>query len=267
MSIQNSIVIVNCNGGESLQAALTALKLQEAVTTEVIVVDNASFDDPTELVKRQFPQVRLIRLESNRGYAAAANRGMHESRGQVVVFCHADVMASVHGLTELADHVREGAGRRVVGVAPRVVGRDGVEQPTVGRLPTLARGAMGVLNPPAARRVYRSSLDHLADHEWVAMPCIAFDCDVLARLGGFDKQFFCYYHDADLCARLHERSHRILFRRDVTVIHTGGAPGDAVPDHLARLMRKDQQRYFRKHRPAWEGNFLDLQANILRKAV
>src|SRR5207237_3866811 len=100
---------------------LANLAVGEAVTSEVIVVDSGSFDESADVVREDFPTVRLIRLEDNRGFSVAANRGFAEATGEVVVFCHADIVTEIHHLAELADRVREGGDARVEAGSPPLV--------------------------------------------------------------------------------------------------------------------------------------------------
>src|SRR5688572_20537391 len=143
MPVQNSIVIVNFDNATGLRRMLANLKMEESTASEVIVVDNASGDDSAAVVKRDFPHVKLVRREKNKGFAVGANRGIRQALGDVVVVCHSDVLADVHVLAELADRVREGATRRVVAAVPRVIDARGGEQPFVGELPGLGRAMVG----------------------------------------------------------------------------------------------------------------------------
>jgi N-acetylglucosaminyl-diphospho-decaprenol L-rhamnosyltransferase len=265
---QNSIIIVSHNKKASLRAMLEALELEHATTSEIIVVDNASFDDSADMVASEFPQVKLIRGQHNRGFAASAQRGINSASGTVAILCHGDLIAPIHTLAELADHLRvatqKGAGSRTVAAIPRVLGKDRVDQPTVGRLPGLGRGMIGVFNPSAARRLYVPYLDHVADHEWASFTCFAIDLEALGRIGMLDPRFFLYYADADLCHRIHDKGWRIAIRRDLSVVHTGASGNDPLPEHLKRIMRKDQQQYFTKHRSSWEQKLLNVDAKLYR---
>lgn len=254
--VTNSIIIVNYNAAPSLRALLNSLDLSNATTTEVIVVDNASIDDSREMVRNQFPSVKLVELETNRGFGAAINRGLNEAVGDVVAICHSDVIATVHVITELCDRVREGRGRRVAAVVPRLIGLDKQEAPSAARMPGLGRGIVGVFAPSRAQRKFVPHLDHAADHEWAMCACAAFDRETLDAAGGFDQGFFLYYVDADLCRRLHERSYRILFARDLAVVHGKQFAESAMAPHLGRLLRKDQLRFFAKHHPKWQRHVL-----------
>lgn len=254
--VTNSIIIVNYNAAESLRALLNSLDLANATTTEVIVVDNASMDDSRRMVRDEFKNVKLIEIEINRGFGAAINRGLEESLGDVVAICHSDVIATVHVITELCDRVREGRHRRVAAVAPRLIGLDKREAPSAARLPGLTRGLLGVFSPGHAQRKFVPHLDHASDHEWALCACAAFDRETLDEAGGFDQGFFLYYADADLCRRLHERSYRILFARDLAVVHGKQFAENVMAPHLGRLLRKDQLRYFAKHHPKWHRHVL-----------
>lgn len=267
MAIFTSIIIVTFNAHDSLKAMLGGLKVQEAPGVEVIVVDSGSFDATATMVRDQFADVvRLVELEKNAGFAAAANAGIARSHGDVLVICHADLLASAHDLAELADIVREGAPRRVAAAIPRLVGVDGSEIPTVGRLPGFWRNLAGVFSPGMTRKRHLPTLDHVADHEWADLICLAIDAAALTKLGGFDERFFLYFHDMDLCQRLHEAGLRILIRREITVVHSGDRKR-LVP-HRVRLMRNDLRKYWSKYRSTLEQSTLrvaDKATGILRR--
>jgi glycosyltransferase involved in cell wall biosynthesis len=86
-----SVVIPTFNGGEWLLEAIASCLQRQAVTPEVIVVDDASTDDTPDRVAAAFPQVRLVRLPSNSGSGSAGrNRGLELSRGRYVKFLDHD---------------------------------------------------------------------------------------------------------------------------------------------------------------------------------
>jgi GT2 family glycosyltransferase len=248
----NSIIVVSFSNKPALLALLNALQLQEATSTEVIVVDSASFDDSADAVRDQFPQAKLLRRKSNAGFFAAANAGIDRAEGDVVVVCHADVFTDVHMLAELGDQAREAGGKKVVAVVPRLVSVDGSEQPFVGTLPKLGTGVAGALYPPAAWQCRVPFLDHVAEHEWARFVCVAFNRNLLEMIGVFDERFFLYCGDADLCARIHAKNNRILISKSVKVTHAGAAMGKHIPSHLVRILAKDQEQYAMKHFPAWQ---------------
>src|SRR5688500_6745549 len=98
MPVQNSIVVVNFDNAAGLRRMLANLKMEESTAGEVIVAAAASPDDSAAVVKRDFPHVKLVRREKNKGSAVGANRGMRQALGDVVVVCQSDVIADVHVL-------------------------------------------------------------------------------------------------------------------------------------------------------------------------
>ena len=76
-----SVVIPNWNGRRFLERCLSALRRQTVGDVEVVLVDNASSDDSVELVRRRFPEVEVVQLRSNAGFAAAMNAVIRRARG------------------------------------------------------------------------------------------------------------------------------------------------------------------------------------------
>ncbi len=164
--ISNSIVVVSFNSKAAVLALLKSLHIEEATSSEVILVDSGSFDGTREVISEQYPMVKIVPLKTNRGYFAAANKGMDQAEGDIVTLCHADVIADVHTLAELADQAREAEGRKVAAVIPRLLSVDGSPQGNVGNFPTLGSSIAGVFSPPAGLKCHVPALDHVAPHEW-----------------------------------------------------------------------------------------------------
>ena len=255
MPASNSIVIVNHECRDGLRALLHSLKMEETLDTEVIVVDNASFDGSADMVAQDFPNVLLVRRDSNCGFAAGANAGVDQSHGDVVVICHSEIVASAHTLAELADRVREGSGRKVGAIVPRLLDREQHDLPVAGPFPGIRLGITGALSPQAGRKMFIPYLEHATDAEWALMKCVAVSRGVFDVIGGFDEQFFLYYHDADFSRRLYNKQFRILFDHEISVIDASDQ-SKTIPAHLLRIIRKDQEKFLAKHLPGWQYKFV-----------
>ncbi|MGC2423987.1 MAG: glycosyltransferase family 2 protein [Nitrospirota bacterium] len=96
-----SVVIPNYNRADLLGACLASLRAQTYRDFEVIVVDNGSDDGSSEMAAKDFPEVRLIRLEENKGFSAAVNRGIKKSVGELVALLNNDAEADPAWLSEL----------------------------------------------------------------------------------------------------------------------------------------------------------------------
>ena len=99
-----SIVIPNFNGTEHLETCLASLQqLQYSGGFETIIADNASSDGSVELVKRRFPDVKVVELEENLGFAAACNRGARDAQSGIVAFLNNDMRVEPTWLAALVE--------------------------------------------------------------------------------------------------------------------------------------------------------------------
>ncbi len=98
-----SVLILNYNGREFIEACLRSVYAQDCPLREVLVVDNGSSDGSPEVVKERFPQARLIEAGTNLGFAGGMNLGIRESQGDMLLLLNPDVVLEsgyVEGLVE-----------------------------------------------------------------------------------------------------------------------------------------------------------------------
>ncbi len=96
-----SIIIPNWNGAPHLPACLASLRAQTVPDFEIIVADNASIDDSLALLARDFPEVRVVRLDRNRGFTGACNAGFRTARGDIQILLNNDTEAAPDWLAEV----------------------------------------------------------------------------------------------------------------------------------------------------------------------
>src|SRR5258708_199542 len=88
-----SIVIPNWNGAKHLSTCLNALRAQTYPSLEIIVADNASADESRAILTRDYPEVRLVALTSNRGFTGACNAGIEAASGTYIALLNNDTEA------------------------------------------------------------------------------------------------------------------------------------------------------------------------------
>jgi hypothetical protein len=210
-------VIVNWNGRRFLDACLDALRAQEGVAFETILVDNASTDGSVEHVRERFPWVRVVSLPENRGFAGGNNAGVREARGRYVALLNNDTAADAGWLRALLGGVDEAAGFALASSCvvymhdPQVVDSAGDGMLRWG-------GAFKHHHGGAAAGVRESREVFGVCGAACLMPKAVFD-----ELGGFDEHFFASHEDVDLSYRARLRGYRCRYVADALVRHHGSA--------------------------------------------
>jgi len=250
-----SVVIPAWNRRELLRACLVSVEraLAGLADTEVIVVDDAGTDGGAERVEREFPGVRLLRQRENGGFARAANRGMEEARGELLLLLNSDTELRAEDLRRLLDFLEEHP--EYAGAVPRLVGPDGATQRACMAFPSfftplffgtpLERWWPG---SPALRRYFLRDFDHLSDRDVEQPPasCWLLRRSAWSRVGAFDERLELFFNDVDWCRRLAAAGGRLRFVADAVVLHHGGASTARREDFVVRW-QTDRLRYVAKH--------------------
>jgi GT2 family glycosyltransferase len=212
-----SVVIVTWNGRRYLEDCLSAVAAQEGVSTEVILVDNASTDGTAEWVRQRFPWVRLVALAENRGFAGGNNAGVREARGRLVALLNNDTIAESGWLRALRRGLDERAGFALA--ASRIVYmHDSTVIDSAGDGMLRAGGAF--------KRHHGAAVDAARESGEVFGVCGAaclLPKSVYDELGGFDEDFFASHEDVDLSYRARLLGYRCRYVADAVVRHHGSA--------------------------------------------
>jgi glycosyltransferase involved in cell wall biosynthesis len=203
VSVRFSIVIPTYNRASTLRCCLRAASVQTYPDYEVIVVDDASADSTGEMVRREFPHVRYLRQETNRGPAAARNRGIEAATGEIVAFTDDDCLVPSDFLARLAGGYR---------TYPDVAGVGGyLEAPDE----VLRSNAFAQYEAHVTHQVYRAGpTPYLGGFECPAggTSAMSYRREVLLVVGGFDAQFTAAAgEDADLKLRIVQRGFSLLY--------------------------------------------------------
>lgn len=219
-----SVVIPTHNNLRLLGECLASLREQDypqdALST--VVVDNGSTDGTAERVGARFPEVKIVRLETNSGFAAACNRGAADASGEYVAFLNDDAVAAQGWVSGLFAGLHAG-GEGSVCVASHIRSRDGEEIEYSGASANLfgvgrPRSPWGWADVPAppgeGDPVLFASGGAMLIHRRAFLDA-----------GGFDPQFFAYFEDVDLGWRLWLLGHKVVYAPSAVVRHIGGATG------------------------------------------
>lgn len=221
---------------------------------EVVVVDNASGDGTAEMVQQEFPGVRLIANESNRGFAAGNNQAIEATRAPFVLLLNPDTEVQEGALAALLDVFAED--ERVGAAAPQLLLPDGrVQQSCRGfpePIPVLAE-AVGLarLFPRSkmlgAYRMRGWGHDTRREVDQPMASALALRREALDEVGPFDEDFPLYFNDVDLCYRLKEAGWKILFEPKAKVLHHHGHSTRQVRARAVVESHRGLIRFYRKH--------------------
>jgi N-acetylglucosaminyl-diphospho-decaprenol L-rhamnosyltransferase len=247
-----SAVVVSHNTRTELLRCLAALHASSAPPLETIVVDNASSDGTPDAVREAFPQVVVVASPANLGFSRANNLAIARARGPYVLVVNPDAELRPSALEALL--LRLDSRPDVALVGPRTVSPDGTVQVSFGpdlqlvsewRQRRLVRGVKR-RDPGALRRAgVGASVEHEPD--WVSGSCFLARRQVLLDIGAFDERYFLYEEDADLCLRLRQAGHKVLFTPSGEVVHHLGASMDRARE-LARFeYHRSHLIYYDKH--------------------
>jgi N-acetylglucosaminyl-diphospho-decaprenol L-rhamnosyltransferase len=237
-----SIVIPTRDTRELTLACLRSLAPQATPReAEVLVVDDASRDGTDEAIAREFPAVRRLRFPTPRRFTAAANRGLGEAAGEVLLLLNSDTEVTPGGLEALLAALAADLGLGVAG--GRLFHPDGRPQwsgggePSAAWLFALASGAAAALGRLPGYRRLRQVSGEPGEVAWVTGAALALRRAVWEAAGPFDERFAFYAQDLDLCLRAREAGwrvavvpgFRVLHHRGATIRPQGAGPGGAGP--------------------------------------
>jgi GT2 family glycosyltransferase len=208
-----SVVVASFNGVEILRKCLASLTDQDYEPLELVVVDNGSTDDVAGMVGREFPAVRLIRLDENLGFAGGYNRGMAVARGEYVAVINNDAVAESQWVSALVQAAENDAS--VAAVASIVIDGNGRDR--------LDSCGVGIALDGMSRQAFRGvPLDGFMAPAEVFVPSASaclYRKSALEEVGLFDEDFFAYCEDTDLGLRLRRAGFRAAAAPEARVHH------------------------------------------------
>ena len=221
---KTAIVILNWNGVEMLTRFLPNVLDYSRGEAVVYVADNASTDNSLEVLKMHFPEVRVIVLEKNWGFAEGYNRALGQIDAEYYVLLNSDVEVSHHWLTPLIEFMDNHAD--VAACQPKLLSlknRDAFEYAGA------CGGFIDRYGYPFCRgRLFDTvesddgQYDYAAEVLWATGACMVVRASDFKEAGGFDARFFAHSEEIDLCWRMRLMGKKIYCIPDSFVYHIGG---------------------------------------------
>jgi GT2 family glycosyltransferase len=214
-----SVVVVNYNGRHFLEDCFHSLTQQTYRNYEMILVDNGSIDDSISFMKEHYPDVHLVQLSSNTGFAGGTNAGIKEAKGEFILTLNNDTCVISDFIEKLCQPM--------------------IRDPTVGMCaskmisPDKKINSTGICISRSGAAWDRGGFEQDTgqyDHEEeVFGPCAGaalYRKTMLDEIGLFDEDFFLYMEDVDLAFRARLAGWKCIYTPDARVIHQhGGTAG------------------------------------------
>lgn len=237
----------------------------ETLRTEIIVVDSASSDDTAEMVRRRFPQVKLLAQTENVGFTRSNNIALREARGRYLLLLNPDTEIVRDAIPTMVAYLDQHPDVGIVG--PHTLNDDGSTQSTRRHFPNFWIGIFEStwLQPYAPKSLldyyyYANGTpsDATLDVDWVQGSAMMVRREIYEQIGGLDEGYVMYSEELDWCKRAKERGWRVVFLGDAKVIHYGGKSSEQAVARSHILFQQSKLRYFRKYHGWLTAQFLRL---------
>ena len=219
-----AIVILNWNGAAMLRRYLPSVLQHSREEATVYVADNASTDDSVALLKAQFPEVKLILLERNWGFADGYNKALEQVEAQYYLLLNSDIEVSPSWLTPMLRFMD--AHEDVAACQPKL---RSVAEPEKFEYAGGSGGYIDRYGYPFCRgRLFDSveqdsgQYDDAADVLWATGAALLIRARIYKEVGGLDGRFFAHSEEIDMCWRIRLRGYRVVCLPESVVYHVGG---------------------------------------------
>jgi len=270
-----SVIIVSWNVRDLLRRCLRSVGSEQSAVNsqpfsvhcsrfiEVLVVDNASSDGTVEMLRAEFPGVRVMANAENVGFTRGNNEALAEAQGRYLFLLNPDTELRPGALQALIDYME--AHPRVGIVGPRLFYGDGTPQSSRRRFPTLATAFLESTKLqqwfPRNRVLTRyymldTSDDATQEVDWVNGSAMFVRRQVYEQIGGFDEAFFMYSEELDWCYRAKQAGWQVVYLPTAQVTHYEGKSSEQVVASRDIYFHSSKIRFFRKYRGAFIAEIL-----------
>lgn len=232
---KTAIAILNYNGEHLLDQFLSTVTYSSKDDFDLYVIDNCSTDDSINYIEEWFPEVKVIRLKKNLGFAKGYNVGLEMINAKYLVLLNSDVKVSENWLDPIIETLDNNGNIAIC--QPTILS---LEEPEKYEYAGAAGGYMDKFGYPFCRgrlfdQVESINPEYQFDAEifWASGAAMVIRKEVFDQVGGFDDDYFAHQEEIDLCWRVQRLRHKVKFVAESTVYHLGG--GTLNYDHPKKV--------------------------------
>lgn len=241
-----SIIYVNWNSVPYLRESIASIyEHTHGMSFEVIVVDNASPQGGVDDLRKQFPEITIIKSEKNLGFAGANNVGFRHSRGKYVLLLNPDTKLSGPAINIMLERARALPDAGIVGC--KLLNTDlSVQITSIQKFPTILNQVLDVeyfqlrwphcplwdIAPLFSDKIKLLKVDVISG------ACILVRREVFEQVGMYSEDYFMYGEDIDLNYKVSRAGFTNYYVGDAVIIHHGGKSSSLQPlNHWATIMK------------------------------
>jgi GT2 family glycosyltransferase len=225
-----SIIILNWNGYECIVECIESVEKTIYKHFEIIVVDNASIDGSPKIIKKQFPQVLLIALNENIGYAAGNNRGFQRARGKYIATLNNDVVVEPTWLSQPLEFLEDDETIGIIACRQmNYKNHEMIDCLYSYPLRSLLFQPMGSGKKYTSKALYSEPGYVIGGGGASAI----YRKKLLDEFGGFDERYYSYHEESDLCMRAFLTGWKCVYAPSAVVYHRGSFSFNRIKKQFA----------------------------------
>jgi len=250
-----AIIIVNYNSAPEILACLRSLaQNSRADECEIIVADNGSTDNSIESIAAQHPEVRVLLLHRNCGFASACNAAMREMSGMNVLLLNPDTEVKCDAIDALLNAMETHPAWGIVGAS--MVKSNGRPYRAARRLPQirdLVFSTVGLSRLFPRSRYFNGylygekSIDSLDEVEQIEGSCLMISARARVAIGDLDERFFIFFEEVDWCKRVRDAGFELHVVPSAEVVHHISTTMSRHYEASREYHARSAMHYFLKH--------------------
>lgn len=219
-----AIAILNYNGKKFLDKFLPDVIKHSKTQASIYIIDNASTDDSVNFLETNFPDIQLIKLSFNGGFAKGYNEGLKYIKAIYYVLLNSDVEVTPDWIKPVIDLMQTDS--QIACCQPKI---KSYHNKNLFEYAGAAGGYIDKYGYPFCRgRIFNSieedkdQYNSKAEIFWASGACMFLRSEVFHKMNGFDEEFFAHMEEIDLCWRMHNSNYKIMYCPSSVVYHVGG---------------------------------------------
>lgn len=219
-----TVAILNFNGAEMLESFLPMVLYSSMLPLDIAVIDNDSDDESIEYLEQWHPEIKVIRLPKNYGFAEGYNKGIDQINTKYTVLLNSDVLVKEKWLDTILELME--SDDTIAACQPKI---KSLEEKEMFEYAGAAGGMMDKVGYPFCRgRIFdtveqdEGQYDDLREVFWTSGAAMVVRTDIYKKFNGLDGRFFAHQEEIDFCWRLKNAGYRLMYVPDSEVFHLGG---------------------------------------------